>query len=292
MNNQSHTTRLESAPNFRDLGGLCGIDGRRIRVGQLYRSEALSRLSDHDLNHIATLNIALVVDLRTTEERLRSRNRWPQERREEKTERNVPGSTTEKIVETLEGLENPNGRHAGKADTDTLNAVNLFGWRERIADPTLDPAAARQWMQHAYTEMPYLFANFLTAVFARLGTPANPAPITLLHCTAGKDRTGFMSAMLQFALGVRHDDVMHNYLLTRERRSPEHLLQTLLNQELAQANATTRAALLTIADVDADYLSCALHTIERDYGSLHHYFSQACGMNADRLVQLQHNLLE
>jgi len=268
-----HNIKLESAPNFRDFGGLNGADGRQIRVGKLYRSEALSRLSDADMHHIIGLNIELVVDLRTTDERVRSRNRWPESG----------------IVEIITGL-----------DAKELNAVTLFGWRERIADPTFDAPGARLWMQDAYAKMPYLFSGFLTTVFKRLSTVApsptysapNPIPTILLHCTAGKDRTGFMSAMLQLALGVSHNDVMQSYLLTRERKSPEQLLQTLLHQELAQASDTSRAALLTIADVDADYLSHALRTIETDFGSLHTYFMQACDMNTAKLQQLQTNLLE
>ena len=267
MSNKGQTlNRLEGAPNFRDVGGLVCADGRQIRKNLVFRSEALARLTDSDLTHIARLNITLVVDLRSGEERARSANRWPQ------------GT----FPETLSEQENRN-----------RNAVNLFGWRERIADPTFDAAAARLWMRDAYANMPQLFAGVLTEIFTRLSAAPNAdAPCaTLIHCTAGKDRTGFTCAMLQLALGARRDDVMRDYLRTSELRTPAELLETLLGRELANASDSTRAALLTIADVDADYLNLALHTIERDFGDLQTYFRRACGMDAEKLDQLRSHLL-
>src|ERR1700738_891572 len=107
-------------------------------------------------------------------------------------------------------------------------------------------------MQDAYASMTKLFAGVLGSAFERLGAPA--APATLIHCTAGKDRTGFTSAVVLLALGVSRDEVFEDYLLTRNRRSPEALLHALLGPDLTRQSPITSAAMLTIADVHEEYL--------------------------------------
>lgn len=59
---------LEGAANFRDLGGLSTSDGREVRRGRVFRSDALYRLTDSDLNVLLALGIRTVIDLRSTEE--------------------------------------------------------------------------------------------------------------------------------------------------------------------------------------------------------------------------------
>jgi len=255
--------RLEGAPNFRDLGGKDIRGGYQVRHKRLFRSESLARLTDADLVRVASLNIALLYDLRGADERARVANRWPAGR----------------AIESLTGL-----------DSSDLDAVAFFGWRERIADPSFDVESARQWMTTAYAAMPRLFAGVLASLFSRLNVPE--APVTLVHCTAGKDRTGFVSAVLLLALGVRREEVFSDYLLTRQRRPPEQLLETLLGDEQSRYSPASRAALLTMADVREEYLGIALQTITHDFGSLEAYLSQACGLGPAQLTELRARLIE
>src|SRR5260370_30308452 len=254
---------LEGAPNFRALGGYRAAGGSRVRPGRLFRSESLERLTDADLAQVASLDIALVYDLRNADERIRASNRWP----------------LGKTPETVAGI-----------DSLQLEAVSVFDWRERIADPTFDAAAAFHWMQDAYARMPRLFAGVLASAFDRLGAPA--APATLIHCTACKDRTGFTSAVVLLALGVSRDEVFEDYLLTRNRRSREALLHTLFGPDLTQQSPTASAAMLTMANVREEYLGAALHAIERDFGSMEAYVALACGLDSARSSGFRSQLLE
>ena len=72
------TTQLDGVINFRDFGGGRGADGRRIRLGRLFRSGHHAAATDADLDALAALNFALFVDLRRPPERARDRARRPE----------------------------------------------------------------------------------------------------------------------------------------------------------------------------------------------------------------------
>lgn len=256
-------TPLQGAPNFRDVGGYLNTEGARVRHGRVFRSEGLTRLTDADLAAVAGLNISLLYDLRGHEERQREPNRWPDR-------------PLETVVVNL--------------DSHDLDAVRLSGWRERIPDPSFDVPGVRQWITHAYGKMPQLFAGTLASLFDRLTEPTSP--VALFHCTAGKDRTGFVGAMLLSALNASRDTVFEDYLLTGKLRPASGLLQTLLGEQLEQLPADKIAALTVMAEVNPDYLNNALHSIERDFGNIDKYLRTACGLDAHKRDQLHAQLLE
>jgi protein-tyrosine phosphatase len=257
-----HDPRLEGAPNFRDLGAQLDYGTTRLRPGRIFRSEALTRLTDADLSLVRTLDIKLLFDLRAPDERERDSNRWP----------------AGLAVETVAGLK-----------SDELAAVRFSGWRQRIHDPGFDGHAIRQWIMGAYAEMPRLFADTLASAFDRLAAPQSP--VTLLHCTAGKDRTGFVCAMLLLALGVSRQRVFDDYLLTRRRRLPMDLLQTLLGDELQTLPPSKVAALVVMADVAPAYLETALDSIENEFGGVDAYLLRTCGLTRSKRDALQSQLL-
>ncbi len=253
---------LAGAPNFRDMGGCRSAGGGVVRPGHVFRSEALARLTDEDLRQVAALGIELVCDLRVADERQRAKSRWPAGR----------------VAKMLYN-----------ARADALSAVRISGWRERIADPAFDAEAARQWILGAYAAMPHLFAEVLAELFAALKSPASP--VTLVHCTAGKDRTGFVCALLLFALGVSRDDVFQNYLLTRVRCPPGVLVCRLLGDELDALPPRALDALLVMADVREEYLLATLDCIKRDFGGVDVYLRDACGLTPDGRADLCMRLL-
>lgn len=254
---------LEGAPNFRDLGGHDAAEGTRVRSNQLFRSDSLARLTDADLLKLKAARIGLIYDLRGQDERTRDPNRLPDPER----------------TQTIFG-----------SDAFELNAVNFFGWRERIKDPNFGPESANLWLLSAYTEMPRLFAGLLSSVIERLSTPNSP--VMVIHCTAGKDRTGFLSAMLLLGLGVSRDDVFEDYLLSGRRKPPEVLLAAMLGDELHELPSKVLAALHTMASVREEYLGAALGRIENDFGSVELYLESACGLTSLQRDRLYLRLLD
>ncbi|MCV2219125.1 tyrosine-protein phosphatase [Thauera sp. Sel9] len=256
--------RLRGAPNFRSLCGYRAADGRTVRRGVLFRSNALSDLSAADLEWLRTLDIRLVCDLRSMRERAARPNRWP---------------------------SGPAPALLTAGDTGGPTAVKAAAWRVRLREPDFDAAAARRWMRDAYLAMPTQYAGLLAALFARLAD--GRAPNVLVHCAAGKDRTGFVCAMLLLALDVPWETVLADYLLSGRRQPAEALARKLwcADQGVPPLDARARAVLRAIAGVEAEYLTAACECAARHFGSVARYLEVACGLDVARCDCLRTRLL-
>lgn len=253
---------LEAAPNFRDFGGYPTLDGRRVRERHLFRSELLLDLGERDLQTLADLDIRLVCDLRSPGERQRVSNQWPQNR-----------------PYTLVALDTGGD----------LAAVQPDKWGQKLSDPAFDEAAAHAALIDNYRRMPGSYNKDISALFDYL-SQSDARPV-LIHCAAGKDRTGFVSAMLLSALGVPAELVMEDYLQTRGRFDLARMrrVRALLSHKLEPMHS--EAPLAVLSTVHPDYLQAALHSIERDHGGVARYLEQRCGLSAAKRAALHEVLL-
>jgi protein-tyrosine phosphatase len=123
----------------------------------------------------------------------------------------------------------------------------------------------------------YNTPNF-RALFAHL--LEDRAPL-VIHCTAGKDRTGFACALILHALGVPEDVIAEDYLLTNRfyRRDPS--ASTDLPEEVRQV----------LGSVEASFLAAAFDTIRREYGDLESYFSEGLGLGPRERASLEASYL-
>jgi protein-tyrosine phosphatase len=230
------SVRLEGAPNFRDLGGYATGDGRHVVLGLVFRSEKLSELTPADVARIKGLGIRNVIDLRTAEERRREPDDW---------------------------------RAPAVYESPKPDLAATVGMR----DPNATPEEIRARMIRNYEQMPALYVDEYSAFFRRL--VAGGAPL-IVHCTAGKDRTGVASALLLSALGVRRSTVVADYVLTNERlvvRPP-----AMRAASLVSVSAPARRVLMS---ADPAFINAALDSVDRQYGSVEGYLKQALGL-ADR----------
>lgn len=262
MTSSSRTLlRLAGAPNFRDLGGYRTLDGQRVRTGLVYRSEGLSELTDDDLEVIRGLSIRLICDIRSDQERQFSPSRWPDTQ-----------------VETL---------HLGVvADLRASFALMNKILRD---DPTSEGATAAMLL--SYREFPDAFASHLTNFFRRI-VDGRSLPL-VFHCSAGKDRTGFVAAMLLAALGVDEESILADYLLTTEYwqgpRSESSLKRALYSTFGEQPPPEVLAPL---AAAHKEYLLASFETIHERYASISRYLEQAAGLTANMRQELRKRLLE
>ena len=167
--------------NFRDLGGYPTRDGRRVRWGQLFRADSLAELSDGDIAYLARLGLARVIDLRGDAEVGERPNR-------------LAGREGFAYVQLPigEGDLSPQ-EWARKFEAGEFGEIDA-SWLVRGYQRTLDERAHR-----------------VGAVLKALAAAPTPA---VFHCTAGKDRTGIVSALLLLALEVPREIVVGDYSLT------------------------------------------------------------------------------
>jgi protein-tyrosine phosphatase len=253
---------LAGAPNFRSVPPLPAAGGRRLRARRLFRSDALHRLTETDLQRLAALRIGTVLDLRRDDERAAAPSRWPSDA--------VPETRV------FDGLP------------DALQAVRAGGWRVQLEDPGFDAEQARRWLADTYARMPVALAPAVRDAIGRLA--AGDAPV-LVHCTAGKDRTGFVCAMVLRALEVPHDAILEDYLESARRRPPQALARVLIEMSGIPASPRALGAIETIAGVRPEFLDAALAAVDREFGSVADYLRD-CGMDAGVREALHARLLD
>lgn len=253
--------RLKGAPNFRDLGGYAASGGRRIAAGQVFRSGSLSELEADDLVRVAGLGLKLACDLRSGFERARHPSRWP--------------------------------RSAPRELHLDLNA-DLRAHNQRLLallHESSSVSGARSMMLEVYRQLPSACASGAPKLFEMLADHDEGLPV-VIHCTAGKDRTGFLCALLLHALEVPTETIYADYLLSAERCDRERLaagLAPLMEQLLG--GRVPPEAIDVMNGAEADYLDAAFDSIRRDHGSIEAYLVRIVGLDDARRARLQSRLL-
>jgi len=252
---------LEGIENFRDFGGYHTAAGRRLKAGRLYRSASHGRATDADLEALAALGIAVIVDLRRKGERVRDPSR------------RHPGFAGELIF-------NDSGEDAED------------GWIAQVSRSDLSAASFRDYMFRYYREAPFvdrhvdLYARYFDALTRTEG------PI-LIHCAAGKDRTGILAALTHHLAGVHEDDIIADYLLTNDPERMDRRLPLVAEAIGAIAGrAPSESAVRMAMGVEAVYLETAFSAIVERYGDIDTYLEQALGVDAARREALHARLLE
>ncbi|WP_020522672.1 tyrosine-protein phosphatase [Catelliglobosispora koreensis] len=241
---------LAGLPNARDLGGYRTVDGREVRQGVLFRADAPVRATEDDLKSLAALNCMQVIDLRGAQEiEMFGMVTWGVPRE------HLPVSDA---AQEIVGLIRESSVHAAEAERLMISMYRGFVSQE--------PARAQ-------------FAIALHRI-----TTNSPL---LFHCTAGKDRTGWLSAIVLTALGVDRETVMADYLLTNERFTTGrgavgrgHLLKA-LSELVADVNDV-----LPVLDARPAYLQAAFDEVDACYGTFEDFLKQGLNTDVDRMREV------
>ncbi|HUB10849.1 MAG TPA: tyrosine-protein phosphatase [Acetobacteraceae bacterium] len=256
------TPILASDGNFRDLAGIAAQYGGTgfaettahdgvMRTGVFYRSEVLS-VSDADLATLSALHITLDIDLRTPSEIAQTPDRVP-------------------------------------LGASYVN-VNIYG---TAAPPppgmVTTPAAAIAQFESQYRQ-------FVTNSMQRTGFGtvlldlAHSSDAALYHCSAGKDRTGWTSALLQSIAGVAPATIMNDYVASNYYEAGR------ISAELAAIRAAygeaTAAALAPTLGVQPSFLQAALDQVTASYGSMEAYLTQGLGLSAADIYVLRAKMVD
>ena len=254
---------LQGAANFRDLGGYATAEGRSVRWGSVYRSNQLVALTPDDYKYIASLGIRAVCDLRTEDERRRAPTRW--------------------LGRAPEFLRLPIGgevhSHPGLVETVRANLARGAG-AETI----------RECFRKGYEDLVFENAPQYAVVLKRLATGSLPV---LVHCSGGKDRTGLFSALFLTILGVPHDTVLQDYLLTNQYvlREPE-LSRTVKGIEQALGVPVSPEVIAPLLGAEREFLDAAFEAIRRRSGAFDNYQRSSLHVNDDMLRRLRDRVLD
>jgi protein-tyrosine phosphatase len=256
---------LQKAPNARDLGGYRGAHGRLVRRGLLFRSDALHRLSDSDLSTLAGLGLACLIDMRSPNEvEAQGVDRLP-----------VPGPA-QLVALPLHDPDN----------TIFMSVAAMLGRSAPLSvGDGYDAVGAMVEMYRWFVSSPLARQTFAAAV--RIIAARDALPL-LFHCAAGKDRTGWLAAILLSALGVSREDVIADYVRTEEHNAGTiSYLLSVLAQRVADPHSAR-----PLLESRREYVESALAEADQRYGGMDGYLRDGLGLDDATLAALRSHLLE
>lgn len=248
---------MQGTPNFRDFGGYTAADGRRVKWGYLFRSGQISHLSDQDLELLGSLQLDLVCDFRREEEQASEPSR-------------LPGHNPPRIA-SLPIIPGSNSRFFEQTEGTVGDAQAMFDFMLEIN---------RDFAESQTETYSRMFKEILAVDNARF----------LVHCAAGKDRTGFAAAIILMALGVSRDVVMRDYMLTGRFFLPHAEIDRLRHKY--QMHGMDTQAILPMLEVHEDYLARALLSIDQNYPSVEVYLQEALGVGPAEVAELRARYLD
>ncbi|KAL8407475.1 hypothetical protein RB594_006339 [Gaeumannomyces avenae] len=261
---------VPGVPNFRDLGGYAAAahPGKLFRRNLIFRSSEPSKLTDEGVRKLQELGVVKVYDLRSAAEIESHRVKHGHKVVEWDGAERMLLSTFVNEDYSPEALALRFSRFSGEGTKGFVLAY------ERI----LEVAA-----QASHPYRPF------RTILEQLSTEEPPAPM-LLHCSAGKDRTGVICAILLSLCGVEDEVVAHEYSLTEAGLGHR-------NQEFVSALSASGplegnvAGAARMVSARKQTMLDTLAMLRGKYGSVERYATEHCGLGAEALGRLRRNLL-
>lgn len=284
--NVSRKIELDGPKNLRDLGGMRTKSGKKVRDGVLLRSDSLHALSDRDVEILVSMGLRCAYDLRNDVEQKRA------------TDREIPGCliiSDPVFPEKMEGV--------------THDEEDQFGQYIRFVEQVRNNLDAEELMKEDYRTFVTSehsrnsFHFFLTDLLrrAREAQQKGEKAAFLWHCAAGKDRTGFAAALLEFNFGVPKEDILDDYVLTSRYVNPGiRELAGGLGQQMKEYygdryEETVRmveGSVKALVDARAAYLEASWEKAEEMYGSFSSFITEGLAFSQADQEEMRRLFLE
>ena len=246
---------FDGTPNFRDYGGYLTADGRSVKWRQLFRSGQLSSLTAGDQDQFEALDIQLVFDFRRLEECERDPSIFPSA-----------------AIPEVVGLP-----------IDPGSSISFFS---NIATGNISSDDMAAFMCLINREFALDQADNYRQMFTHLLNQEQGG--SLVHCAAGKDRTGFAAAMVLAALGVPRETIFADYMLTADYLLVDREIDRIQKKYQWTGEAD---AIRPMLEVHESYLQAAFDAIDQNFPSVEDYLAEVLGLGQSGCEQLQARFL-
>ncbi|MFI1164324.1 tyrosine-protein phosphatase [Streptomyces sp. NPDC020801] len=254
---------LAGVRNFRDVGGLPTLDGRRVRHGVLFRSGHLAHATGEDTAFLSSLGLHTIFDFRNA------------------ADQKLEGPDVE-----LPGVRNVNLPLSDPADGAEFWKMVRDGDLDQLRGILADGKGADRMIASYRMIIKERTAEHSQVLHA-IAEDSVPA---LMHCAAGKDRAGLSIAVTLLAVGVEREAIVADYLESnaKHRRYKVHRSGT-----SASAYSPEVMELLSpLFDARAEYLTAALETIEETWGGVDTYLERGLRLAPRTRERLRERLID
>lgn len=263
-----------SLKNFRDFGGYRTENGKIIKKGMLYRSDALCNLTLEEQKLLSEdFQIKLIIDFRSEGERLSEPDKLVE------GAKNIAITPKAKLAETAsESIGKKKQKRKTSIEQIQSGKTEQFQNMEDKMMKMMRSFVSEPENREAYSQMLHQYLL------------AENYPI-LQHCRGGKDRTGFGSALILGILGVPIETIYEDYLLSNKCMSSEiackmDLYQKITNDKILLEN------LRSMLEVRKSYLDHAFDEINQQYGDFSGFITEGLSFSEEKQKKLQGFLLE
>ncbi|MFF4018517.1 tyrosine-protein phosphatase [Streptomyces sp. NPDC001843] len=254
---------LTGVRNFRDVGGMPTVDGRRVRHGVLFRSGHLAHATEQDAAFLASLGLHTIFDFRNAADK-----------KLEGPDVELPGvrNVNLPLSDPADGAEF--WKLVRDGDLDQLRAILADGKAENRMIVSYRKIVRERTAEHS-------------KVLRALAEDSVPA---LMHCAAGKDRAGISVAVTLLAVGVERDAIVADYL---ESNAKHRRYKVRRGGSPDSAYTPEVMELLSpLFDARAEYLSAAFTSLEETWGGVDTYLEQGLGVTPEVRERLRERLLD
>lgn len=254
---------LAGVRNFRDVGGLPTVDGRRVRHGRLFRSGHLAHATAEDTSFLGGLGLHTIFDFRND------------------ADRRLDGLDVE-----LPGVRNVSVPLSDPADGSEFWHLVRDGDVAQLRSILADGKGANR-MIASYRSIILDRTAEHSRVLHALAEDSVPA---LMHCAAGKDRAGLSIAVSLLAVGVERDAVEADYLKSNDARRRYKVRRS--DTSADGMSAEVMELLNPLFGAHAEYLTAAFATIDETWGGTERYFSEGLKLAPETRERLRDRLLD
>ncbi|MFF0732957.1 tyrosine-protein phosphatase [Streptomyces chartreusis] len=254
---------LAGVRNFRDVGGLPTVDGRRVRHGVLFRSGHLAHATTEDADFLGALGLHTIFDFRNA------------------ADQKLEGPDVE-----LPGVRNVNLPLSDPADGAEFWKMVRDGDLDQLRGILSDGRGANR-MIVSYRSIIKERTGEHSQVLHSLAEDSVPA---LMHCAAGKDRAGLSIAVTLLALGVEREAIVADYLESNAKHRRYKVRRS--SSDASAYSPEVMELLSPLFDARAEYLTAAFETIEETWGGVDTYLEQGLRLSPESRDRLRERLLD